>query len=195
MYLISEGGSYVHCVNQITLKAHFDFEHSPPLDYLIVPGGPGRIKEANNNKLIDYIKKQSAHCKYILSDCTGMFLLYQAGLLKNKSVTTYWRALPELKSCHDVRVVEERIVKNSNVWTAGGVSSGIDLALELITEIAGTETAGKVQLLFEYFPQNKVYCSENTIHSLPPYHGSKEISEQYLSEYIKKYIKSNSEQP
>ena len=82
-----------------------------------------------------------------------MFLLHKAGLLRNKPVTTYWRALSELRSFKDIDVEEERVVKSGNIWTSGGVSSGIDLAFELIVEIAGKEEAGRVQLLFEYFPK------------------------------------------
>ena len=116
MYLIAETATLVQCSNEIALKAHVDFDHAPQLDYLIVPGGVGRLKEVHNEKLISFIKTQSTHCKYILSDCTGMFLLHQAGILKNKSATTYWRALPELQAFGDVKVVEERVVKCGNIW-------------------------------------------------------------------------------
>lgn len=188
MYLIAEQSGYVQCDNDIILKAHCDFNQCPSLDYLIVPGGRGRLTQVNNTKLINFIKQQADHCKYIISVCTGMFLLHQAGVLKNKTATTYWRALPELKACSDVQVIEERVVKDGNIWTAGGVSSGIDLAIELIAEIAGHETAGQVQLLFEYFPKNNVCCSLNTINTLPPYHGSTGVEQPQLPKYIKKYI-------
>lgn len=190
MFLISENGSYVTCVNEIVLKAHVDFNNAPKLDYLIIPGGPGRLKEVNNEKLISFIKNQSANCKYIISDCTGMFLLYKTGLLNDKSATTYWRALPELKSFPNLNVVEERVVKSGNVWTAGGVSSGIDLAFELIAEISGKETAGQVQLLFEYFPSQTLYCTLETVATLPPYKGNLTEDQRHLANYIKNYIQS-----
>jgi transcriptional regulator GlxA family with amidase domain len=185
MYLISENGSYVECDNDIVLKAHYDFEHCPQLDILIVPGGHGRRTQVNNERLISFIKKQATHCKYILSDCTGMFLLEKTGLLDGKSVTTYWRALPELTSHPNVHVVGERIVKNGNIWTAAGITSGIDMTLELIKELAGKEKAGKVQLLLEYFPWDRTYSTKDMISSLPPYN---ENDHPYLPEYIKKYI-------
>ncbi|RDI43351.1 DJ-1/PfpI family protein [Aquicella lusitana] len=188
MFLVSENGAYVQCVNDIVLKAHVNFSHCPDLDYLLVPGGPGRHQQVNNDKLISFIQRQSRHCKYILSDCTGMFLLHQAGLLNNQSATTYWQALPELKSFPEVQTVEKRIVKSGQVWTAGGVSSGIDLALALIATIAGEEAAGKVQLLFEYFPNNKVYCTPDTVQQLPPYPGSTDKNAPPLPHYIRDYI-------
>lgn len=187
MYLISENGSYVQCANNITLKAHLNFNNAPQLDFLIIPGGKGRVAQVNNEKIISFIKKQAQNAKYIISICTGMFLLHKAGVLKNKSTTTYWRALPELQSFSDVHLVEERIVKDNNIWSSGGVSSGIDLAFELIAEIAGKEVAGEVQLLFEYFPRDMVFASMHTVDQLPPYQTN---GHSDLPEYIKDYIKS-----
>jgi transcriptional regulator GlxA family with amidase domain len=190
LYLISENDLYVSCANDIVMKAHAHFHNSPKLDYLIIPGGPGRLVQTDNEKLITYLKEQAKHCKYILSVCTGMFLLEKTGLLRGKSATTYWRALPELKSLPDVQVVEERLVKCGNIWTAGGVSSGIDLALALIEAIAGKEAAGQVQLLFEYFPKNTLYCAENTLHTLPAYSVSADNVNPYLPHYINEYIEN-----
>ncbi len=187
MFLIAESEELVHCDSQITLKPHVSFKNCPPLDYLLVPGGRGRVKQVNNEHLIAFIQKQAPHCKYVLSVCTGMFILEKAGLLKGKLATTYWRALPELKAL-GVKIKEDRIVKSGNVWTAGGISSGIDLALALIEAIAGKETAGQVQLLFEFFPNDTMYCSPNTVNSLPIYEGSSGPVKSYLPEYIKEHI-------
>ncbi len=114
-----------------------------------------------------------------------MFLLQKAGLIRNKSVTTYWRALSELRSLQDVDVEEERVVKSGKIWTSGGVSSGIDLAFELIAEIAGKEEAGRVQLLFEYFPKGTIYCDLETSKSLPPYYDTKApVPSKYIADII-----------
>jgi transcriptional regulator GlxA family with amidase domain len=187
MYLISENGSYVQCANDVVIKAHLDFQDAPQLDYLIIPGGPGRMKEIENKTYLSFIKKQAKHAKYIISICTGMFLLHKAGILRHKSTTTYWRAMPELKSFSDVNVMETRIVKDGNIWSSGGISSGIDLAFELIAEIAGKEVAGEVQLLFEYFPRDKVFASPSDVNKLPPYYNRQT---PYLPEYIQNYMKS-----
>jgi transcriptional regulator GlxA family with amidase domain len=188
MYLIAETDNLVHCDSQITLKPHLDFNHCPQLDYLLVPGGRGRVKQVHNDRLIRFIQQQAIHSKYVLSVCTGMFLLEKAGLLKGKSATTYWRALPELKAL-PVDVIEERIVRSGNVWTSGGISSGIDLALALIETIAGKETAGQVQMLFEFFPNDTMYCSSNTVNTLPVYEGSSATVKPYLPQYIKDHLK------
>src|SRR5207253_249262 len=105
--------------------------------------------------LLKFIQQQAKECKHILSVCTGAFILVNAGILQNENITTYWRALPELLDMKNVHVKEERIVKSGKIFAAGGVSSGIDLAFEVIADVAGKDTAGKVQLLFEYFPEGK----------------------------------------
>ena len=66
------------------------------------------------------------------------------------------------------------------------MSSGIDLALELIAEIAGKKEAGKVQLLFEYFPKRTIYCNLKTSKALPPYDDTKD---QTMSKYMKDIIR------
>jgi len=54
-----------------------------------------------------------------------------------------------------VEVVEERIVRDGNIWTCAGVSSGTDLALELIASVAGEETARRFQLAAGYHPSGR----------------------------------------
>lgn len=187
MYLISEHGGEVKCDDHITIKDTCAFDQTPPLDYFIVAGGRGRRKEVHNEKLIAFIQKQARNSKYILSVCTGMFLLHKAGLLEGKSVTTYWRAIPEMETFKDVKVVGDRVVKNGNLWLAGGISSGIDLAFELIAAVNGKEAAGKVQLLFEYFPRDTVFCTPDMIQSLPCYDDKIENAST-LPDYILDYI-------
>jgi transcriptional regulator GlxA family with amidase domain len=186
MALISENGGLVKCDDNIVLNAHCTFDDCPDLDYLIVPGGRGRREQVDNERLIAFIKTKAATAEKIISVCTGVFLLQKAGLLRNKSVTTYWRALAELRSFKDLQVAEERVVKSGNIWTTGGVSSGIDLAFELIAAIAGKEEAGRVQLLFEYFPKRTIYCDLKTSRSLPPYYDTKQpVPSKYIADILR----------
>ncbi|HAT8179684.1 TPA: DJ-1/PfpI family protein [Legionella pneumophila] len=194
MFLVAETSNEVCCANQIILKPHCTFNNSPQFDYLLVPGGVGRLEQVNNPNLISFLKKQAQNSEYLLSVCTGAFLLHAAGLLTNHQVTTYWRAIPELKSFDDVQLVGKRIVKSDKIWTAGGISSGIDMAFEFISTIAGNDIAGKVQLLFEYFPDNKLYCQPAMVSELPSYYATKKEKaglEMNLPDYIKEYFKNS----
>lgn len=188
LYLIAEKKGDVQCHNDIILKSHCDFKHAPQLDYFLIPGGQGRLVQSQNKVLLSFIRQQAKKCKLVLSVCTGMFLLYHAGLLKNKSVSTYWRAIPEMNELEQVILIEKRVVKSGQIWSSGGVSSGIDLALEMINEIAGKKIAGQVQLLLEYFPKTKVYCNKNTAKTLPLYSGHSEENSLSLPKYIRNYM-------
>ena len=87
-----------------------------------------------------------------MSVCTGSFVLHAAGLLDGKRETTHWGSLPRLRELRDVEVLEERFVRDGDVWTAAGVSAGIDMMLAFIADFAGVEVAGKVQAAAEYYP-------------------------------------------
>ena len=85
------------------------------------------------------------------SVCTGAFILGVAGLLKGRRATTHWaftELLPLVGATHE----KGRVVKDGNVITAGGVTSGIDFGLYVVADIAGESVAQAVQLGLEYDP-------------------------------------------
>ncbi len=166
---ISENGGEVVCAKGLKMFADYSFEDCPQLDYLLIPGGQGTRTEVGNVKLIEFVQKQSATCKHITSVCTGSFILQAAGLLKEKSATTHWGSLDRLRAFENITVDEKRFVRNGNVWTAAGVSAGIDLALALVAEEAGEETAGEVQFYVEYYPSLKRYGTAHKGVKAPAY--------------------------
>lgn len=190
IYCIAENLQLIDCGNGMTLQPDYTFLNAPQLDYLCVPGGPGRIDMMHNTLLLSFIHQQYVNCKLIAAICTGSFLLYKAGILRNHKVTTYWLALPELQNDPSIEISEERVVKSGKVWTSGGVSSGVDLIFELINEIDGKKIAGQVQLLFEYFPNNKIYCVNDDINKLPPYPNENSNVIRRLPSYIIEALKS-----
>jgi transcriptional regulator GlxA family with amidase domain len=155
--MIGQGDGPITCAKGLVLLPHASFATAPPLDVLLVPGGQGTRTEVSNPELIAFIRRQAANCKAVLSVCTGAFLLYAAGLLGGKRATTHWASLERLRALGDVEVVEERFTRDGAIWTAAGISSGIDLTLEFIAETAGEEVASKVQLESEYYPSAKIF--------------------------------------
>ncbi len=77
--------------------------------------------------------------------------------------------LDSLRNLADVEVCEKRFVKDGKVWTSAGVSAGIDMALELVAQEAGEETAGKVQLYAEYYPAGSRYGNAHKEPQAPGY--------------------------
>jgi transcriptional regulator GlxA family with amidase domain len=167
--MIAERDDPVKCYNGMIITPHKSFADAPTLDYLLVPGGMGTRKEVLNESLIDFVASQAETCRVILSVCTGSFILHSAGLLQNKKATTHFSRLNNLRNLKDVEVVEKRFVKEGKLWTSAGVSAGIDMALELIAEEAGEETAGKVQLYAEYYPAGTRYGTAHKEPQAPGY--------------------------
>jgi len=100
---------------------------------------------------IEFVRRQSVIAKYVTSVCTGAFVLGVAGLLKGRRATTHWaftELLPLVGATHE----KGRVVKDGNVITAGGVTSGIDFGLNVAAEIAGETVAQAIQLSLEYDP-------------------------------------------
>ena len=103
------------------------FEDCPPLDLICLPGGPGVVEALADVETVDFIRRQGEHAKYATSVCMGAFLLGAAGLLKGRRATTHWAyvdLLPLVGATHE----KARVVRDGNVFTAGGVTSGIDFA-------------------------------------------------------------------
>jgi len=166
---ISQEGGTVTCAKGLQILSSHSFSDYPKLDYLVVPGGCGTRAEARNEKLISFIREASKDCKGTLSVCTGAFLLQAAGLLDGKRAVTHWRSLDRLRAFDKTTVVEERIVKDGNIWSSAGISSGIDLALAFVSEVAGEEVAGKVQFQMEYYPSFKRYGNLHHSKDAPEY--------------------------
>lgn len=134
------------------------FADCPPLDLLCVPGGGvGVIAAASDRATIDFVRSQARQARYVTSVCTGAFILGVAGLLRGRRATTHWAftdLLPLVGATHQ----KARVVKDGNLITAGGVTSGIDFGLSVSAEIAGKETAEAIQLELEYDPAPPFSC-------------------------------------
>ncbi len=91
------------------------------------------------------------HTRRIGSICTDALALAATGVLRGLQATTRWLALDVLKQFGAIPT-EERVVRQEKVFTAAGVSSGINMALTLVAEEFGAEAAQLNQLLIEYDP-------------------------------------------
>ncbi|HEX6547887.1 MAG TPA: DJ-1/PfpI family protein [Candidatus Dormibacteraeota bacterium] len=134
------------------VAATVSFQECPPLEVLVIPGGPGQQTLMRHQLLMDFLRENWRTAAWVYSVCTGALLLAQAGLLKGRRVTTHWQAREALAG-FGVEVVAERYVFDQNLVSAAGVSAGIDGALALAARIAGEEAAQAIQLSIEYDPR------------------------------------------
>jgi transcriptional regulator GlxA family with amidase domain len=167
--IVAESSAAVTCAKGLVVVPHVSTAQCPPLDVLLVPGGQGTRREVDNPALIDFIAGQARTCKAVLSVCTGAFLLHRAGLLSGKKATTHWNSLDRLRALGDVTVLEERFVRDGNIWSSAGVSAGIDVMLAFIAEFAGEQAAGVVQFAAEYYPSAKSYGGMHRNPKAPAY--------------------------
>ena len=142
---------------------HLDIEHtfdevSAP-DVLLVPGGfVTRRLVRDGDAIVDWVGAAHATTTFTTSVCTGALVLGSAGVLGAAGIldgldaTTHWFAYEELAR-FGARPTEQRVVRQGKVWTAAGVSAGIDLGLAMAAELWGEDVAKAVQLGIEYDPQ------------------------------------------
>jgi cyclohexyl-isocyanide hydratase len=129
------------------------FENCPQLDLICVPGGGGVNQVIEDEISLDFLKQQAQKAKYITSVCTGSLVLAVAGLLDGYKATTHWLSIDLFRKFKHIEVIEERVVKDRNRFTGGGVTAGIDFALTVAAEIYGENIAKEIQLIIEYNPQ------------------------------------------
>jgi transcriptional regulator GlxA family with amidase domain len=152
--MVSQDGKPVRGFLGTSIEADHSFADCPPLDVILVPGGTGTRSEVDNEKMIEFIRKAGTDADYVVSVCTGAFLLHRAGFLSGKRATTHWGAIADLKALGDVDVSDsERWVQDGNVITSAGISAGIDMSLHLVAELTDRQTAANVQKMMEYYPQ------------------------------------------
>ena len=137
---------------QLGLSVDHTLDEVAEPDIVLVPGGEGNRPLMSDERVLSWLRDVDSRTKWTTSVCTGALVLGAAGLLEGKRATTYWPYLENLRD-FGAEPVSERWVEDGKVITAGGVSSGIDMALHLVGREVAPEMAQAVQLGIEYDPQ------------------------------------------
>ena len=151
IHVVSKDGLAVTTDSGFAILPRSNFADCPPADILCVPGGHGVRDAIADPAIVDFVARQGSNAQWVTSVCTGAFILGAAELLQGKRATCHWgytHLLPLFGATHEAA----RVVRDGNVVTAGGVTSGIDFALQLIAMIAGDPVAQSIQLALEYDP-------------------------------------------
>jgi transcriptional regulator GlxA family with amidase domain len=117
--------------------------NAPELDTLIIPGGHGLRDPGVNAKVSSWVRSRAARIRRIASVCTGIYGLAPTGLLDGRRVTTHWKYAADVaRKFPKLRMEPDALyVKDGGLYTAAGVTSGIDLALALVQEDLGPSAA------------------------------------------------------
>jgi transcriptional regulator GlxA family with amidase domain len=135
-------------------------------DALFVPGGGwmnraerGSWAEARRGVLPTRIAELAPSLQWISSVCTGAMLLAEAGLVKGRPATTNRSAWAELEA-FGAELKTNRVVDDGTLITAGGITSGIDLALYIVERELGAEVADGIAGAMEYARDRDVWTSD-----------------------------------
>jgi len=130
----------------------------PSPDIVLVPGGPGDEGAIRDQKLLAWLRKAHATTTWTTSVCTGSLVLAAAGILDGLEATTHWARYERLAEL-GAKPVARRVVRpQQKIFTAAGVSAGIDMAIELVRHEVSDDYAQALQLAIEYDPAPPFDC-------------------------------------
>ncbi|AXK44855.1 helix-turn-helix domain-containing protein [Brachybacterium saurashtrense] len=147
-------------------------EQVDPVDTVLVAGGRGCHVAAESAELLAALDDVGRCARRRGSVCTGAFVIAAAGWLTGRAATTHWMAGGRLAREHpDVRVSPDRIfIQDGDVFTSGGASAGMDLALALVEadhDAALARGVARELVLFLQRPGSQSQFSARMEHAIP----------------------------
>jgi transcriptional regulator GlxA family with amidase domain len=146
LFTVSESAEVVTSGSGLKLLPHYTFANVPEVKVVVIPAQRG------SDPMIDWLRKVAPTADVTMSVCTGAFKLAKAGLLSGKAATTHHDFIDKLqKEYPDIQVKRGvRFVEGEKISTAGGLTSGTDLALRVVERYFGRETAQTTATYMEY---------------------------------------------
>ena len=143
--LIAASAGPVRSSSGVTMQAEA-MDAVGPIDTLIIAGGQGTIAAMDCPAIRDFVQREAARVRRLCSVCSGAYVLAAAGLLDGRRATTHWRRSPHFaRRFPQVKLEPDRIfIRDGHVWTAAGITAGIDLSLALIGDDLGEPVARQV---------------------------------------------------
>jgi putative intracellular protease/amidase/YHS domain-containing protein len=162
LYTVAETSDPIETSGGMKITPHYTLEAAPRPKVVVIPAQSG-----DSQTMVDWIRKSAESADVVMSVCTGAYLLANTGLLSGKAATTHHdsyrafaRRFQDIQLKRGVRFVEE-----GNLATAGGLTSGIDLALRVVERYYGREVARRTAYYMEYQGQGWMNESANSIYA------------------------------
>jgi putative intracellular protease/amidase/YHS domain-containing protein len=165
LYTVSESTSPIHTSGGMKIVPDYTFENAPAPKVIVIPA-----QSQPSEATLDWIRKSTKTTDVTMSVCTGAFVLAKTGLLSGKAATTYHGAFGRFAmQFPDIQLKRgARFVESGNLATAGGLSSGIDLALRVVERYYGREVAQKTAYDLEYQGQGWMNPESNQLYATAP---------------------------
>ncbi|WP_040890576.1 DJ-1/PfpI family protein [Vibrio ezurae] len=151
VFLVSESTKPVIARGGFKVLSDYTIYDHPKIDVLVVVGGEHSL-EMHNSITLSWLASVAPFTNEVVSVCTGVFLLAQAGIVKDATVTTHWEDIPDLISQFPSLnvITDQRWVTSGKFTTSGGISAGIDMSLHLLSKHYGKSFAKTVAKQMEY---------------------------------------------
>lgn len=150
VHVVAHEAGKVATTSGLTIEADQSFadaaRETGAIDTLMIAGGHGTVQALDDKVLLEYVSLAANRASRVVSICTGAMILAEVGLLNGKRATTHWWWCPILSQRYpDVQVEADAIyVRDGNIWTSAGVTTGMDLALSLVEMDWGHDVALQV---------------------------------------------------
>lgn len=158
-----EGTTEVTASHGVKLRPDGWLSRAARPDILIVPGGnwvsrapQGVRTEVARGAIPELVKFFHDSGTVLASVCTGAMLIAATGLLKGRAAITHHGAVEDLRAA-GADIVQARVVDDGEILSAGGVTSGLDLALWLVERFASPSIALQVERQMEYERRSVVW--------------------------------------
>jgi len=165
LYTVSDKSSPIQAGGGMKIVPDYTFANAPTPKVIVIPA-----QREPSPAMLEWIRENSKNTDLTMSVCTGAFVLAKTGLLSGKSATTFHGAFRsfaiEFPDVHLKRGA--RFVEDGNLATAGGLSSGIDLALRVVERYFGREVAQKTAYELEYQGQGWMNADSNQVYANMP---------------------------
>jgi transcriptional regulator GlxA family with amidase domain len=155
VFTFGESDQLIRTKNGLQVKPDFDISTLLKLDFLVIPGGDGSKKVIQNRALLDQLQLIIRKSDWAMSVCSGSRILAKTGFLEGKPYCTHHEVFESMKEIvpDGIPKPELRFVQsNDKIWTAAGISAGIDLSLYLLEKTFGEEFALETAKYMEYQP-------------------------------------------
>src|SRR5262249_416055 len=165
LYTVAETKKPIRTSGGMQIVPDYTIHDAPPPKVIVIPA-----QSTRSPAVLEWIRKCSETTDVTLSVCTGAFVLAKTGLLNGKPAATYHGAFERFTmQFPDVQLKRgARFVENGNLATAGGLSSGIDLALRVVERYYGREVARKTAYDMEYQGEGWMNPDSNQIYATSP---------------------------
>src|ERR1700757_3020111 len=165
LYTVAENKKPIRTSGGMQIIPDYTLQNAPPPKVIVIPA-----QSEPSPAVLEWIRSASKTTDITMSVCTGAFVLAKTGLLRGKSATTYHGAFERFAmQFPDIQVKRgARFVENGNLATAGGLSSGIDLALRVVERYYGREVARKTAYNMEYQGEGWMNPDSNQVYAVAP---------------------------